>query len=180
MTFSNVVMFAIIVATGSTIAAQGPQTISTASEAAKALQPVAGSMATVLFALGFIAAGFLAVPVLAGSGSAALSGLFGRRWGYSESLGQARLFYVLVVGATVGASALSLLGVNAIALLVVVAVVNGVLAAPFVAIVMLISGDRTVMGAHRNGRLAKTLGWATFGLMAVAALGLVYSQAVGG
>jgi NRAMP (natural resistance-associated macrophage protein)-like metal ion transporter len=173
MTLSNCVMFAIIVATGSTIGAHGSHQIATAAEAAEALRPLAGSLATVLFAVGFIATGFLAVPVLAGSGSAALSGLLGKRWGFSRPPQRAPLFYGLVVAATLGASALTLLHVDPIALLVVVAVINGVAAAPFLAIVMLVAGDRRLMGKYTNGRLASVLGWTTFGLMAAAGIGLL-------
>jgi Mn2+/Fe2+ NRAMP family transporter len=180
MTLSNLVMFAIIVATGATIGADGGTTINSAADAAKALEPVAGSLATVVFALGFIGSGFLAVPVLAGSGSSAMAGLLGKRWGFSRSPRKAPVFYGLVVIATVTATALSLLHVNPIGLLVVVAVINGALAAPFVAIVMLIADDERIMGEHRNGRLARTLGWLTFGLMGAAAIALVVIQLAGG
>ncbi|HTN79263.1 MAG TPA: divalent metal cation transporter, partial [Acidimicrobiales bacterium] len=140
---------------------------------------IAGSLATVVFALGFIGSGFLAVPVLAGSGSSAMAGLLDKRWGFSRSPRRAPAFYGMVVVATITATALSLVQVNPIALLVAVAVINGALAAPFVAIVMLIADDRELMGEHRNGRLASTLGWLTFALMAAAAVVLVVIQ-VGG
>jgi NRAMP (natural resistance-associated macrophage protein)-like metal ion transporter len=173
MTLSNAVMFAIIVATGSTIGADGGQKINSAADAAKALEPIAGSLATVVFALGFIGSGFLAVPVLAGSGSSAMAGLLDKRWGFSRSPRKAPVFYGLVVVATITATALSLTHVNPIALLVVVAIINGVLAAPFVAIVMLIASDSQIMGERRNGRLASGLGWLTFALMAAAAVALL-------
>ena len=176
MTLSNLVMFAIIVATGATLGADGGQKIGSAADAAKALEPVAGSLATVVFALGFVGSGFLAVPVLAGSGSSAMAGLLNKRWGFSRSPRKAPVFYGLVVVATIGATLLSLLHVNPISLLVVVAVINGVLAAPFVAIVMLIADDERIMGDHRNGRLARTLGWLTFALMAAAAIALLAIQ----
>ncbi len=176
MTLSNLVMFAIIVATGATLGADGGQKISSAADAAKALEPVAGSLASVVFALGFVGSGFLAVPVLAGSGSSAMAGLLNKRWGFSRSPRKAPVFYGLVVVATIGATLLSLLHVNPIALLVVVAVINGVLAAPFVAIVMLIADDERIMGDRRNGRLARTLGWLTFALMGAAAVALFAIQ----
>ena len=129
-----------------------------------------------MFALGFVGSGFLAVPVLAGSGSSAMAGLLNKRWGFSRSPRKAPVFYGLVVVATIGATLLSLLHVNPIALLVVVAVINGVLAAPFVAIVMLIADDERIMGDRRNGRLARTLGWLTFALMGAAAVALFAIQ----
>jgi Mn2+/Fe2+ NRAMP family transporter len=173
MAFSNVVMFAIIVATASTLGAHGSVQIDSAAQAARALRPIAGSASTVLFALGFIGAGCLAIPVLAGSGSAGMAGLLGKPWGFSRSIREAPLFYVLVAGGTIGGTILSLLGVNPISLLVVVAVINGLAAAPFLIIVMLIARNRHLMGDYTNARLANTLGWLTIALMTAAAIGLV-------
>ena len=113
MTFSNVVMFAIIVATATTLGRHGNHDIASAAEAASALRPIAGRLSTVLFAAGFVGAGFLAVPVLAGSGSAGFSGLLRRRWGFSRSPREAPVFYGLVFAGTVGGTALTLLGINA-------------------------------------------------------------------
>jgi Mn2+/Fe2+ NRAMP family transporter len=173
MGLSNIVMFAIIVATASTLGAHGITKINSAADAAKALQPIAGKLSTVLFALGFIGTGTLAVPVLAASASVGLAGLYNRDWGFSRSPRQAPLFYVLVGLGTLGGTILSLAGVNPIKLLVLVAVINGVAAAPFLVAVMLVSNDQTIMGEHRNGRLAQTLGWATAALMALAAIAML-------
>jgi len=173
MAFSNLVMFAIIVATAVTIGAHGQKDIGSAAEAARALEPVAGSFATALFALGFIGSGMLAVPVLAGSGAAGLAGLLGKEWGFSRSIRKAPVFYGLVAAGTMGGTALSVLHVNPIHLLVLVALINGLAAAPFLLIVLRIAGDPDVMGEHRNGRLAATLGWVTFALMSAAAIALV-------
>jgi Mn2+/Fe2+ NRAMP family transporter len=137
------------------------------------LRPVAGSASSVLFAVGFIGAGFLAVPVLAGAAAAGISGLAGRRWGYSQSLREAPMFYGLVAAGTLGGAALSLVGVNPIGLLVVVALINGLAAAPFLVVVMLIAGNRRLMGDYVNGRLATTIGWLTVGLMGAAAVAVV-------
>jgi NRAMP (natural resistance-associated macrophage protein)-like metal ion transporter len=173
MAFSNIVMFAIIVATASTLARHGTTKVESAAQAAAALRPVAGSASSVLFAVGFIGAGFLAVPVLAGAAAAGISGLAGRRWGYSQSLREAPMFYGLVAAGTLGGAALSLVGVNPIGLLVVVALINGLAAAPFLVVVMLIAGNRRLMGDYVNGRLATTIGWLTVGLMGAAAVAVV-------
>jgi Mn2+/Fe2+ NRAMP family transporter len=169
MAFSNVVMFAIIVTTATTLGSHGKHTIQSAAEAASALRPIAGQGASTLFALGFIGAGMLAIPVLAGAGSAGMAGLLGKTAGFSRSPRRAPVFYSLVLLGTLGGTALSLLGVNPIRLLVLVAVINGVAAAPFLILVMLISSDRQIMGSYRNGKLALTLGWATTILMTIAA-----------
>jgi NRAMP (natural resistance-associated macrophage protein)-like metal ion transporter len=170
MAFSNAVMFAIIVATASTLHGK---TISSAADAAAALKPVAGHWATVLFALGFIGTGMLAIPVLAGSGAAGMAGLLGKRWGFSRSVRKAPTFYGLVAVGTIGGTILSLLTTDPIHLLVVVAVINGVAAAPFLLLVMFISADRSIMGKYRNGKVASVFGWSAVVLMATAAVTMV-------
>ena len=167
MAFSNAVMFAIIVATATTLHGK---TISSAADAAAALRPVAGHWSSVLFALGFIGTGMLAIPVLAGSGAAGMAGLLGKHWGFSRSVRKAPVFYGLVALGTLGGTMLSLASANPIHLLVVVAVINGVAAAPFLFLVMLIARDPAIMGDHRNGKVASTLGWLAFAVMAVAAV----------
>jgi len=179
MAFSNIVMFSIIVATAATLGSHGKHNIQSAAEAAGALKPVAGRFASTLFALGFIGAGVLAIPVLAGSGSAGMAGLLGKPTGFSRSLKRAPTFYGLVMVGTLGGAALSLLGVNPIRLLVVVAVINGVAAAPFLVLVMMISSDRNIMGDYVNGKAARLLGWGTTALMTAAAI-ILFGFAHGG
>jgi NRAMP (natural resistance-associated macrophage protein)-like metal ion transporter len=176
MAFSNVVMFAIIVSTAATLGAHGSKKISSAAQAAAALRPIAGQASSVLFAFGFIGSGMLAIPVLAGSGAAGMAGLLGKPWGFSRSVRNAPVFYGLVALGTLGGTLLSLLHVNPIRLLVIVATINGVAAAPFLLVVLLISGDRKLMGKHRNGPLATTLGWLAFALMAAAAVALAVTS----
>jgi NRAMP (natural resistance-associated macrophage protein)-like metal ion transporter len=153
MTFSNLVMFAIIVATAETLHSHNITNIDSAAQAAKALRPFAGHFASALFALGFIGSGLLAIPVLAGAGSVGLAGLLGKQWGFSRSV-------------------LSLLNVNPIKLLVFVAVINGVAAAPFLVVVMWVSSDHRLMGDYVIGNVAKFIGWLTVAIMAVAAVAL--------
>jgi len=170
MAFSNLVMFAIIVATAATLGAHGTTTIDSAAQAAEALRPIAGDFAKVLFALGFIGSGILAIPILAGSGSVGMAGLLHKEWGFSRSVRDAPVFYGLVALGTIGGTALSFAGANPVKLLVYVALINGIIAAPFLVLVMLISHDRRIMGDHTNGRLALALGWLTTALMAAAAI----------
>ena len=113
----------------------------------------------------------LAIPVLAGAGAAATAGLLRKNWGYSRSLRQAPFFYLLVAIGTVGGTVLTLTGADPVKLLVYSALINGILAAPFLLLVMLISQDASIMGTkYRNGRAATILGWGTTALMATAAL----------
>jgi Mn2+/Fe2+ NRAMP family transporter len=173
MTLSNLVMFAIITATGSTLGLHGGQNITSAAQAAGALEPVAGSFAASLFALGFIGSGMLAVPVLAGSGSVGLAGLLGRPWGLSLSIRNAPLFYSLLAVGTAGGTALTLTSINPISLLVLSAIINGIAAAPFLIVVMIISHNRQLMGASRNHLLATVLGWITVAMMTIAAIAML-------
>ena len=172
MAFSNIVMFAIIVATAQTLHGHNILHIQSAAQAAKALRPFAGRFASVIFALGFIGSGLLAVPVLAASGSVGMSGLLGKEWGFSRSIRQAPVFYGLLALGTVGGTLFSLLHVNPIRLLVLVAVINGVAAAPFLFVVMRVSSSQRLMGKYVNGLTANILGWLTAALMAAAAIAL--------
>jgi NRAMP (natural resistance-associated macrophage protein)-like metal ion transporter len=167
MIFSVLIMFAIIAATAATLGAHG-KTVSSAADAAKALEPIAGSSATILFAVGFIGSGVLAVPVLAASGAAGLAGLLNKEWGLNRSPRKAPAFYALLGVGIVGGTILSVVSTDPIGLLVLSAIVNGIAAGPFLIVMMLISRDRTLMGKHRNGKLAATLGWATTGIMCIA------------
>ncbi|MBW8819501.1 MAG: Nramp family divalent metal transporter [Streptomyces sp.] len=173
MAFSNLVMFAVITATAATLGKGPGQDITSAAQAAQALKPAAGSAASTIFALGFIGSGMLAVPVLAGSGSAGLAGLLGKPWGLSKSVREAPAFYGLLAAGTVGGTLLTLTAVDPIKLLVLAATVNGIAAAPFLLVVMIIAGNKAIMGEHRNGRLAATLGWTTFGIMTAAAVAMI-------
>jgi Mn2+/Fe2+ NRAMP family transporter len=180
MLLSNVVMFAIIAATASTLGAHGSHTISSAADAARALKPVAGRFAASVFALGFIGSGMLAIPVLAGSGSVGMAGLLGKRWGFSQSVRQAPVFYGLVVAGTLGGTLLSAAHVDPIKLLVYVAIVNGVAAAPFLVVVMLVANRAEMMGEYRNGGLANALGWGTAALMAAAGVAFFLTGGLSG
>jgi NRAMP (natural resistance-associated macrophage protein)-like metal ion transporter len=170
MTFSNVVMFAIIVSTAATIGAKGNVTITTAAQAAQALKPVAGGLSEALFALGFVGSGMLAIPVLAGAGSVGMAGLLHKEWGFSRSPREAPVFYGLVILGTLGGTLVTLTSVDPVKLLVYSALINGLLAAPFLILVMLLSEDRASMGDYANGNLARILGWATTLLMAASAI----------
>jgi Mn2+/Fe2+ NRAMP family transporter len=179
MAFSVLIMFAIIAATAATLGAHG-KTVTSAAEAAKALEPVAGSYAGALFAIGFIGSGLLAVPVLAAAGAAGMAALLGKNWGLDRSPKKAPVFYGLIGIALVGGTLLSVVSSDPIGLLVLSAIVNGIAAGPFLIVVMLISRDRSIMGTHRNGRLAATIGWATTAIMCVAGAYGVWFTLFGG
>ena len=167
MFFAFAVMFSVMVAT----AASGAEDIESAADVAAALEPVAGGGAKFLFAAGFVAAGMLAIPVLAGAGSAAVAGFLRRDWGFSRSPRQAPVFYGLVGAGTITGMVLSLVGVDPIKLLVGAATLNGATSAPLLAAVMIISGDRALLGSHRAGIVLRVMGWLAVGVMTLAAVG---------
>lgn len=167
MVFSVGIMFAIIVGSAATLGAHHKK-VASAAEAAQALRPIAGDYATILFALGFIGSGMLAVPVLAASGAAGFAALLDRPWSLDRPPHRAKTFYALLLVGLLMAIALALLGVDPISLLVVAAVINAIAAGPFIIVLMLVTGDRKLMGEYRNGRLARILGWATAGTMCIA------------
>src|SRR5882724_7761913 len=168
MFFSNLVMFFIILATASTLYRSGHRDIETARQAAEALRPLAGDAAYLLFALGIIGTGLLAIPVLAGSASYAIAELFGWRAGLDFKLRQARRFYAVLAAAVAAGMALDALGINAIRLLFLAAVLNGVLAPPLLVLVMLVANNRAIMGPRLNGRWLNVLGWLTTAMMTAA------------
>ena len=179
MTLSEVVAYFIILATGATLFTTGKTTISSATDAAQALRPVAGDAATLLLAVALIGAGVLAIPVLTGSAAYALAEAFRWRAGLDEKPSRARAFYAVIVAATLVGMLMNFVGIDPIDALVLTAVLNGLLAPPLLVLVMLASNDRRIMGERTNGRLLNLLGWATTVVMAVAAVALVATTLLG-
>ena len=170
MAFSNLVMFFIILTTASTLHRAGLRDIESSRQAAEALRPLAGDLSYLLFALGVIGTGLLAIPVLAGSASYAVAEVFGWRSGLDLPPRRARRFYLVLAGAIAGGILLDLRGPNAIHLLFLSAVVNGVLAPPLLVLVMLVGNNPRIMGAHTNGVWLNLLGWTATLVMTVAAV----------
>lgn len=168
MILSELVMFSIITATAATIGSKKSTTLTSAADAAKALQPLAGNAASLLFAVGFIGSGILAVPVLAASAATGFAGLTNHSWGFERKVGQAPLFYVLVGLGTLGGAVLSVAYADPFSLLVLSAVINGIAAAPFMIVVMLVARDRRLMGEFRIGSIDRVLGWIAVMVMATA------------
>ncbi|HEY9792889.1 MAG TPA: divalent metal cation transporter [Candidatus Obscuribacterales bacterium] len=176
MFFSNLVMYFIILTTGATLFTAGQHQIASADQAAMALKPLAGPFAEVLFAIGIIGTGFLAVPVLVGSCAYALSTVFGWRRGLYEKWYRAKQFYGVIVVAFFIGMGLNFFHVNAMAALFWTAVINGVLAPPLLVMIMLISNNRKIMGNRVNSTLVNVLGWITTVAMTVAAVGLIVTS----
>ena len=173
---SNAIMYFIITTTAATLHAHGKTNIGTAREAAEALRPLAGAGAYWLFTLGLIGTGMLAVPVLAGSCAYAIAEAAAWRGSLNRRPRRAKKFYIVLAVAMALGIGLNYAGFNAIKMLFTTAVINGVLAPPLILIVLLLTGDRAVMGDAVNSRTVAILGWLTFGVMVVAALGLLVAS----
>jgi len=173
MFFSNLVMYFIILTTAATLHEAGGTDIQSASEAAQALRPLAGDAATILFALGMIGTGFLAVPILTTSAAYAIAEA--ARW-RKHSLDQtprgAFNFYAIIAAITLVALAMNFSGINPIKALYWTAVINGFLAGPLVILIMLIANNKAVMKKSANGPVLNVLGWLATGVMCLAAVGL--------
>src|SRR5205807_10640254 len=117
MFLSNLVMYFIILATAATLFTSGQTNIQSATDAAQALEPLAHGAASLLFALGLIGTGFLAVPILTGSSAYAVTEAFGGRYGFNQKLGRAKLFYGVIIGSTLIGMVINFIGINAIRLL---------------------------------------------------------------
>lgn len=173
MVFSNVVMFFIITTTALTLFAHGKTNIQTAQDAAQALRPLAGDFAYLLFMLGMVGTGLLAIPALAGSSAyIAADTLSFRRAGLDQPPRRAPRFYaVLGAGLVIGA-ALPFTGIDPIRALYWSAVLNGVVSVPLLFLVIRIATDHKVMGRWRSSRLARAWSWIAFVLMAAAAVAM--------
>lgn len=175
MFLSNLVMFFIIVACGATLFRSGITDIQTAAQAAEALRPFAGDQAYFLFTLGILGTGLLAIPVLAGSSSYALAEAFGWKTGLHRKLKQARAFYGIIILSTVVGWLSNYIGLDPIRQLIYAAVGNGLIAPIVLVLIMLLAGNRHVMGEWRNGHLSTIFGWMVTLIMTVAGVGTIWA-----
>ena len=175
MAFSTLVSLAIVFATAATLHANGITDIATSSQAAEALRPIAGQFAFAMFALGIIGTGLLAVPVLAGSAAYAVTEMAGAAGSLDAKPLSARLFYGTIAATTLAGASLNMIGVDPVRALYWAAVVNGVLAAPLMAVMMLIVRNRRAMGRLTLSPGATIMGWsATLVMLAATAIFLAF------
>jgi NRAMP (natural resistance-associated macrophage protein)-like metal ion transporter len=173
MTFSNLIALAIIVSAAATLHPAGITHIETSAQAAEALRPIAGPFAFVLFCLGIVGTGMLAVPVLAGSAAYAVAETFHWKHGLDLKPHQARGFYAIVALATAGGVVLNFVGIDPIRALIWAAVINGVVAVPIMAVMMLLATDARVLGKFAVRGWLKVAGWLAMATMAAAAAGML-------
>jgi NRAMP (natural resistance-associated macrophage protein)-like metal ion transporter len=174
MAFSNLITFFIFAATAGTLHASGVTNIATADQAALALKPF-GDFAYLIFALGIVGAGLLAVPVLAGSTAYALAESFGWKHGLYRKLEQAYAFYgVIIISMLIGIIA-NLVHLDPIKMLIYAAVGNGIIAPFILFFVVRLSGDKHLMGEHANRPFTSFIGWVTIGVMSVSGIAAIAS-----
>jgi Mn2+/Fe2+ NRAMP family transporter len=170
MFYSDLAAFFIILATALTLHRAGVTDIETAAQAASALRPIAGHFAFMLFALGILGVGLIGVPVLAGSGAYALSEALGWRWGLERKVAEARGFYGIIAVSVLLALLIQYSPISPMKALFWSAIINGVVAVPLMAVVIVLASKRSVMGQFIIGRALRILGWVATALMGAAAV----------
>jgi NRAMP (natural resistance-associated macrophage protein)-like metal ion transporter len=172
MTFSNLVAFCIMLTTAATLHTHGVTNIDTAEQAARALRPIAGDFAFALFAAGIVGTGLLAIPVLAGSAAYAVAE--SRRWsiGLGLKFAEARGFYGILAAATLIGMVIDFTEIDPIKALLWAAIVNGVIAVPIMAVMMLLASKPAVMGEFVVSRRLSVLGWFATAVMAAAVIAM--------
>jgi NRAMP (natural resistance-associated macrophage protein)-like metal ion transporter len=172
MAASNLVALAIIFTTAATLNAHGVTDIRTSADAAEALRPFAGDYASTVFALGIVGTGLLAVPVLAGSAAYAVGEV--RRWpvGLDQQPRRAKAFYGTIVAATAVGALMNFTPIDPIKALVAAAVINGIASVPVMAVMMLVSTRKSVMGVFTLNRPLIWMGWIATAVMAAAVLAM--------
>jgi Mn2+/Fe2+ NRAMP family transporter len=173
MLFSNVVMYFIILTSSAVLHAHGQTNIQSADQAASALEPLAGQYAFILFSVGMIGSGLLAIPILSGSAAYAAKEFLQLPGTMATKPRFRPTFYLIIALATLAGVGMNFLHIDPIKALFITAVINGLVAPPLLVLIVLLAGDRAVMKERVSGLLSKVLTWAAAGVMGLAALAMV-------
>jgi NRAMP (natural resistance-associated macrophage protein)-like metal ion transporter len=176
MTFSGLVMYFIILTTGTVLYNGGVHQIDTVEQAAIALKPLAGNLAYLLFAIGVIGTGLLAIPVLSGALSYIITETFGWEQGLDKKFHEAKAFYVVIAISLVLGLSLNYIGISPIKALIYTAILYGMTAPVLIAIILHISNNKTIMGDYTNTLKANIFGFMALIIMTLASLVLLYLQ----
>jgi NRAMP (natural resistance-associated macrophage protein)-like metal ion transporter len=179
MSFSGLVMFFIILTTGTVLFNGGVHQIDTVEQAAAALKPLAGNFAYLLFAIGVIGTGLLAIPVLSGSLSYIITETFGWEQGLDKKFHEAKAFYIVMAISLVLGLSLNYIGISPVQALIYTAILYGMTAPVLIAIILHISNNKKVMGNFTNSKLSNVLGFSALLIMSVAAIILIYLRLIG-
>ena len=178
MAFSQVVMYFIILTSGAVLHAHGKTSVQTAAQAAEALAPLAGPFAFVLFAVGLIGTGLLAVPILSGSAAYAVKEFFGLKGSLATKARYRPAFYGVIAAATAAGVLMNFMHIDPIRALFLAAVINGAVAAPLLILIVLLGSDRGFMKGRVSGPWSRVLTWITTGAMATATVAMLVTIAV--
>jgi NRAMP (natural resistance-associated macrophage protein)-like metal ion transporter len=173
MFFSNLVFYFIILATGTVLFREGIHQIDTVQQAAEALRPLAGDLSYLLFSLGVLGTGMLAIPVLSGSLSYMISEAFDWDEGLDKKFFEAKGFYLVMVLSILAALLINYTGLSPVRALIVTAIVYGATSPLLILLILLISNNRKIMGNHVNGPWSNFFGISAFLLMTAAAIALL-------
>lgn len=176
MTFSGLVMYFIILTTGTVLFHGGVNQIDTVEQAAQALKPLAGNMAYLLFAIGVIGTGLIAIPVLSGSLSYIFTETFGWEQGLDKKFHEAKGFYIIIGISLLLGLSLNYIGITPIESLIYTAILYGITAPVLIAIILHISNNKNIMGKNVNSKLTNFLGFSALIIMTIAAGLLIYFQ----
>lgn len=176
MTVSGFVMYFIILTTGTVLFEGGVHQIDTVEQAALALKPLAGNFAYLLFAIGVIGTGLIAIPVLSGSLSYIFAETFGWEQGLDKKFHEAKGFYIIIAISLLLGLSMNYIGISPIQALIYTAILYGITAPVLIAIILHISNNKEIMGEFVNGRTTNILGFAALIIMSLAAGLLIYLQ----
>ena len=176
MTVSGFVMYFIILTTGTVLFKGGVHQIDTVEQAAMALKPLAGNLAYLLFAVGVIGTGFIAIPVLSGSLSYIFTETFGWEQGLDKKFHEAKAFYIIIAISLILGLSLNYVGISPVKALIYTAILYGLTAPVLIAIILHISNNKKIMGENVNGKTSNILGYAALIIMTAAAVVLIYMQ----
>lgn len=168
MFFSNAIAFFIILTTASTLGAHGISNITTATEAAEALRPLAGNLTFLLFTIGILGTGLLAIPILAGSASYAIGEALGWKIGLYRKFKKAHGFYGIIIAATIFGLFINLTPIPPFTMLYYAAIINGIISPPLLILIMLISNNKKIMGENTNKTASNIMGWIITGAITLA------------
>jgi Mn2+/Fe2+ NRAMP family transporter len=179
MFFSNAIMFFIIATAAATLHTQGISTIESAHQAAEVLRPVAGEFAFLIFTLGIVGTGLLAVPILAGAAAYAAAESFRWKASLAKTFPQAPQFYLCIAAATIIGAFINLLPIPPFRLLYYTAVLNGLIAPPLLFVILKIGNDRTILGRRTNPWWSNLGGVIVLIVMTIASEALIWQMISG-
>jgi NRAMP (natural resistance-associated macrophage protein)-like metal ion transporter len=176
MTFSGIVMYFIILTTGTVLFKEGIHQIDTVEQAAMALKPLAGNLAYILFSIGIIGTGLISIPVLSGSLSYIFTETFGWEQGLDKKFHEAKEFYIIIAISLVLGLIMNYIGISPIKALIYTAILYGITAPVLIAVILHISNNQKIMGEFVNDKKTNVLGFSALIIMTIAALFLIYFQ----